>query len=79
MPNVYLQAFWTMRLLGGVAVSVLLMPCDSIESKEDIGGIVRAFEAFFEGLRTLVLGVHPGNALSGGKQPQTKPIREIES
>jgi len=55
------------------------MPCDSIESKEDIGGIVRAFEAFFEGLRTLVLGVHPGNALSGGKQPQTKPIREIES
>ena len=60
-------------------MSVLLMPCDSIESKEDIGGIVRAFEAFFEGLRTLVLGVHPGNALSGGKQPQTKPIREIES
>ena len=57
----------------------LLMPWDSIESKDDIRGMARVFSAIFEGLRTLVPGVHLGKALSGGKQPQTEPTREIEN
>ena len=55
----------------------LLMPWDSIESKDDIRGMARVFSAIFKGLRTLVGLVHLGKALSSGK-PQSSPP-EIES
>ena len=60
-------------------MQVLTLPCYPIESKDDAPETPRVFGGIFEGLRTLVRGVHPGKALSGKEIAPVKPTPKIEN
>lgn len=63
--------------MGEPAVQFLMMPCYLLESKDDNLVGRRALGGVFEGLRTLVWGVHPSKALNGGKKASDhSPSRE---